>query len=147
MGGGFGGGYGGGMGGGYGMRAMPMAQVVMPPPAIQSGSSAAGPVKIFVGSLPDSITDMALRAEFSKYGQVTDCFLKQGCETGRQWAFVTFATPEQAQFAKDATDRILTFPGGMKACEVMLAKNQGKCGQAPLSSYGGAGGGGGGAYG
>lgn len=27
-------------------------------------------------------------------------FLKQGCESGRQWGFVTFATAEEAQFAQ-----------------------------------------------
>mmetsp|Transcript_135239 Transcript_135239/g.376795 ORF Transcript_135239/g.376795 Transcript_135239/m.376795 type:complete len:440 (-) Transcript_135239:55-1374(-) len=94
-----------------------------------------GPRKVFVGSLPDSITDANLRSEFSKYGQIIDLFLKTTCEPGRQWAFITFATAEQAQYAKDATDRVLTFPGSDRTCEVMLAKNQGKFGQAPLSSY------------
>lgn len=94
-----------------------------------------GPRKVFVGSLPDTITDAALRAEFSKYGQIVDLFLKTTCEPGRQWAFITFATSEQAQYAKDSTDRVLMFPGGDRQCEVMLAKNQGKFGQAPLSSF------------
>jgi len=99
-----------------------------------------GPRKIFVGSLPQSITDATLGSEFSKYGQVVDVFINsKPCEPGRNWAFVTFAAGEQAQQAKDATDRILTFPGADKACEVMLAKNQGKFGQDP----GGGGGGGG----
>jgi len=99
-----------------------------------------GPRKIFVGSLPQSITDAALGSEFSKHGQVVDVFINsKPCEPGRNWAFVTFAAGEQAQQAKDATDRILTFPGADKACEVMLAKNQGKFGQDP----GGGGGGGG----
>ena len=57
--------------------------------------------KIFVGSLPNNISDPALRAEFSKYGQVEEVFVKPGCESGRQWAFVTFATAEQAQHAKE----------------------------------------------
>merc|ERR1719419_793078 len=94
-----------------------------------------GPRKVFVGSLPDTITDSVLRSEFSKYGQIIDLFLKTTCEPGRQWAFITFATSEQAQYAKDATDRVLTFPGADWTCEVMLAKNQGKFGQAPLSGY------------
>jgi len=95
-----------------------------------------GPRKIFVGSLPDSITDASIRAEFSKYGHIVDCFLKTGCEPGRQWAFVTFAEPQQAQYAKDCCDRVLMFPGSSQACEVMLAKNQGKFGQAPMASGG-----------
>lgn len=95
-----------------------------------------GARKVFVGSLPDSITEATLTTEFGRYGQITDVFLKQGCEAGRQWAFVTFATPEEAQYAKDATDRLLMLPGAERACEVMLAKNQGKFGQDPLHHQG-----------
>lgn len=89
-----------------------------------------GPKKIFVGTLPDGISETIIRAEFSKYGQIVDVFLKTPCEPGRQWGFVTFASHEQAVAAKEATDRALIFPGGEKPCEVMLAKNQGKFGQA-----------------
>jgi len=92
----------------------------------------AQPRKIFVGSLPDSITDAALRAEFNKYGVIIDMYLKTGCEPGRQWAFITFQTPEQANNAKSAADRTLVMPGAEKACEVMLAKNQGKNGEGTL---------------
>mmetsp|Transcript_30369 Transcript_30369/g.86967 ORF Transcript_30369/g.86967 Transcript_30369/m.86967 type:complete len:534 (-) Transcript_30369:259-1860(-) len=102
-----------------------------------------GPRKVFVGSLPDTINDAALRAEFSKYGQIMDLYLKTTCEPGRQWAFITFASSEQAAYAKDATDRVLQFPGSERTCEVMLAKNQGKFGQAPLATFGGGGKGGG----
>lgn len=91
-----------------------------------------GPVKIFCGSLPDSITESQVRAEFSKYGQITDVFLKTGCETNKQWAFITYATNAQAQQAKDTTDRVLRFPDSTGPCEVMFAKNQGKNGQDPL---------------
>jgi len=122
-----------------GKPAQPVQQVYQTVAGYQVPVAAApavvdGPRKIFVGSLPDSITDGALRAEFSRYGQVTDCFLKQGCESGRQWAFITFSTPDEAAYAKDATDRVLTFPGAEKACEVMLAKNQGKFGQNPVGT-------------
>eukprot|EP00416_Gambierdiscus_australes_P022549 CAMPEP_0171076656 /NCGR_PEP_ID=MMETSP0766_2-20121228/13555_1 /TAXON_ID=439317 /ORGANISM="Gambierdiscus australes, Strain CAWD 149" /LENGTH=529 /DNA_ID=CAMNT_0011533651 /DNA_START=15 /DNA_END=1604 /DNA_ORIENTATION=+ len=99
-----------------------------------------GPRKVFVGSLPDSISDGMLRAEFSKFGQIMDLYLKTTCEPGRQWAFITFASSDQAAYAKDATDRVLKFPGSDRTCEVMLAKNQGKFGQAPLSSFGAGGG-------
>mmetsp|Transcript_66521 Transcript_66521/g.124072 ORF Transcript_66521/g.124072 Transcript_66521/m.124072 type:complete len:521 (+) Transcript_66521:87-1649(+) len=92
-----------------------------------------GPKKIFVGSLPDNIAESTLRAEFDKYGQVVDVFVKPHCEPGRQWAFVTFVSHEQAVFAKESTDRVLTFPGAARSCEVMLAKNQGKFGQEPLT--------------
>lgn len=98
---------------------------------------AAGPKKIFVGSLPDHCSEQTLRAEFSSFGHITEVFLKTGCEPGRQWAFVTFAAPEQAAHAKEATDRILLLPGAQKACEVMLAKNQGMYGQDPGKGGGG----------
>jgi len=92
--------------------------------------------KIFVGSLPTGIDELTLRAEFVKYGQVEDVFIKQNCEAGRQWAFVTFQTAEQANFAKDSCDRNLMFPGAESPCDVMLAKNQGLFGQEPLGSAG-----------
>merc|ERR1719401_496639 len=48
--------------------------------------------------------------------------------------------PATAQLAKDATDRILQFPGTDRPCDVMVAKNQGMFGQnpadAPQTSYG-----------
>mmetsp|Transcript_64632 Transcript_64632/g.172415 ORF Transcript_64632/g.172415 Transcript_64632/m.172415 type:complete len:523 (-) Transcript_64632:145-1713(-) len=106
-----------------------------PPAAVE------GPKKCFVGSLSDRIDEATLKAEFSKYGQVVEVFLKSGQEPGRSWAFVTFVSHEQAQYAKDCTDRVLMFPGQERTCEVTLARNQGKFGQAPLNpgaSHGGA---------
>jgi len=108
-----------------------------PAAAAAAGAASSGPRKIFVGSLPDFVSDGLLRAEFSKYGQIVDVFIKPGCDPGRQWAFLTFATSEQAQHAKDATDRALVMPGAEHACEVMLAKNQGKFGQDSLTATGG----------
>lgn len=102
-----------------------------------------GPTKIFVGSLPDHINETVLRAEFSKYGQIADVFLKTGCDSHKQWAFVVFATHAQAQHAKDSTDRVLMVPGASNPCEVMFAKFQGKNGADPLASGGGGGSGGG----
>lgn len=98
--------------------------------------SSSVPRKIFVGSLPDDITETTLRAEFSRYGQLQDVFIKTNCESGRQWAFLTFATPEQAALAKEHTDRVLQLPGASRPCEVMLARNQGKFGQEPLAGVG-----------
>lgn len=60
------------------------------------GAVQQGPTKIFVGSLPDDITETALRAEFSRYGQIVDVYLKTGCEPNKQWAFVLFGTNAQA---------------------------------------------------
>merc|ERR1719277_587917 len=87
-----------------------------------SGGSAAK--KIFVGSLPDSITEVVLREEFSQYGQITELFLKTGCASGKQWAFISYASGEEASVAKNSADRITSFPGSDKPVEVMLARNQ-----------------------
>lgn len=47
------------------------------------------------------MTNELLQAEFSKYGQVVDVHINyKACEQGRNWAFVTFATNEQANYAK-----------------------------------------------
>ena len=81
--------------------------------------------KIFVGSLPDGVQDDLVRGQMSQYGQIEDIFIKQGCEPGRQWAFVTFASADQAQLAKQSCDRVFTFPGAERPCDVMMAKNQG----------------------
>jgi len=105
--------------------------------APQGMESMDGPSKIFVGSLPTGCNEHMIRAEYSKFGQVTDVFIKPNCEQGRQWAFVTFVSQQQAQNAKNATDRVLRFPGSEKTCEVMLAKNQGKFGQQPLNAHSG----------
>lgn len=106
-----------------------------PSPAV-----AAGPRKIFVGGLPDGVAPETLRESFGPYGTVVEVFVKPNAEPGRQWAFVTFATPQQAQLAKDSTDRVLVIPGGEAACQVMLARNQGQFGQDPVQQ-GGKGGG------
>jgi hypothetical protein len=103
-------------------------------PLTSGAGGGQGPCKVFVGSLPDSITEMALRAEFSKYGQITDLYLKTGCDSGKQWSFLNFASHAQAQHAKDATDRVLVFPGATGPCETMFAKNQGRNGQETVSS-------------
>ena len=105
--------------------------------------------KIFVGSLPDGVQDDLVRGQMSQYGQIEDIFIKQGCEPGRQWAFVTFASADQAQLAKQSCDRVFTFPGAERPCDVMMAKNQGMFGQqqegmdqgGPAGGFGGGGGG------
>lgn len=100
----------------------------------QIGSGPQGPTKIFVGSLPDCITENTLRSEFCRYGQIQDVYLKTGCDNHKQWAFVIFATHLQAQHAKDACDRTLLVPGARNPCEVMFAKFQGKNGTDPLNN-------------
>lgn len=119
----------------YGQDALGMdnRQMMSSQPVYTQAGAGSGPRKIFVGSLPQTVTNEILQAEFSKYGQVLDVHINyKACEAGRNWAFITFATAEQANYAKDATDRVLMVPGADRACEVMLAKNQGRNGQEPL---------------
>lgn len=102
---------------------------------VQTMQAGTAPRKVFIGSLPNTISDMELRAEFSKYGQILDVHINnKPCEVGRQWAFVCFASSDQAQFAKDSTDRLIAFPGSDKACEVTLARHQGMFGQDSLTT-------------
>ncbi|CAL1141970.1 unnamed protein product, partial [Cladocopium goreaui] len=120
----------------------------------RSTTSVGGPCKIFVGSLPDGCQEEMVRDEFSRYGRITDVYLKQGCESGKQWAFVIYSSAEEAgvfwriptqrirdvkaKLAKESTDKILKLPGASKPCEagreVMLAKNQGMYGQGKLGT-------------
>merc|ERR1712048_10951 len=57
-----------------------------------------------------------------------------GCESGKQWAFVTFAQHSQARQCKEQSDRQLVLPGAPGPVEVMFARNQGKNGQDPIQS-------------
>ena len=85
-------------------------------PSSYGNEPATAAKKIFVGSLPDNISEGDLKAEFGKYGQILDVFVNsKAVETGRQWAFITFATTDQAQSAKVSADRQLVFPGSEKA--------------------------------
>jgi len=97
-----------------------------------AAAAVAQPRKIFVGSLPDGVQEHSIRDEFLRYGAIEDIFIKDGCESGRQWCFITYLTPDEAKYAQEATNGIMTFPGGTRVCEVTLAKNQGMFGQAPI---------------
>lgn len=57
--------------------------------------------KLFIGSLPWSVTSEALRELFSQYGEITDAVVITDRDSGRSkgFGFVTFATEESAQKA------------------------------------------------
>jgi len=57
--------------------------------------------KLFVGSLPWSITSDSLRELFAAYGEITDAMVITDRETGRSkgFGFVTFANEADAQKA------------------------------------------------
>lgn len=96
-----------------------------PKVAVVSAGISDGPKKIFVGSLPDGISEYTVRTAFAIYGTVTDVYVKPNCEPGRQWAFVSYATGNEAQDAKVSTDRLLTVPGATRPCEVLFARPSG----------------------
>ncbi|XP_022635755.1 glycine-rich RNA-binding protein blt801 [Vigna radiata var. radiata] len=70
--------------------------------AIRSMSSA----KLFVGGISYSTDDMSLREAFARYGEVLDAKVIMDRETGRSrgFAFITFATSEDASSAIQALD-------------------------------------------
>lgn len=51
--------------------------------------------------------------------------MKQNCDAGRQWGFVTFSTANEAMSAQEQTNGLLTFQNSSRPCEVTLARNQG----------------------
>jgi len=57
--------------------------------------------KLFIGSLPWSITNESLKELFSQYGEVVEAIIINDRETGRSkgFGFVTFAKEEDAQKA------------------------------------------------
>jgi RNA recognition motif-containing protein len=57
--------------------------------------------KIYVGNLPYTIDDQALRHNFSEYGSVASAKVMMDRDTGRSkgFAFVEMATPEEAEAA------------------------------------------------
>ena len=57
--------------------------------------------KLFIGSLPWSVTSDQLRELFATYGEITDAVVISDRDTGRSkgFGFVTFATEESAQKA------------------------------------------------
>eukprot|EP00929_Paragymnodinium_shiwhaense_P102871 TRINITY_DN660_c0_g1_i2.p1 TRINITY_DN660_c0_g1~~TRINITY_DN660_c0_g1_i2.p1 ORF type:complete len:634 (-),score=136.49 TRINITY_DN660_c0_g1_i2:120-2021(-) len=99
--------------------AAPAAQQAAPAVQAQADTgNTSGSTKLMINSLPDDISEILLRAEFSRYGQILEVRLKTDNPPGRQYAFITLGTPEQASSAKDATHQVLMFPGARAPCQV-----------------------------
>lgn len=62
-------------------------------------------MRIYVGNLPYSTTEEALRAEFEVYGRVDDAVVIRDSETGRSrgFGFVEMGDNSEAQRAIDAS--------------------------------------------
>ncbi len=63
--------------------------------------------KLFIGSLPWSITNDSLKELFAKYGEITEAIVINDRETGRSkgFGFVTFAKEEDAQKALEMHEK------------------------------------------
>lgn len=79
---------------------MPPPPMPEPPQPLSVRPRADNPCKLWVGGIPAGSTEMFLREEFGKVGQVTEVFLKDdGQRSGRMWGFITMADAGLAQAA------------------------------------------------
>lgn len=80
--------------------------------------------KIWIGSIPQSISDKDIRNVMEKYGPIMQLYHKPGGSTGspnRGWAFITYPLKEQAIRAIESIDGILRFPDSDRAVEARFA--------------------------
>eukprot|EP00927_Polykrikos_kofoidii_P019986 TRINITY_DN19405_c0_g1_i1.p1 TRINITY_DN19405_c0_g1~~TRINITY_DN19405_c0_g1_i1.p1 ORF type:complete len:954 (-),score=151.27 TRINITY_DN19405_c0_g1_i1:118-2979(-) len=76
----------------------PQGHPVLQVKLAQRGDGSSG--KLWVGSIPEGTTHEMLTAEFGRFGQVQDVFLKNdGQRGGLMWGFVTLADAQQASNA------------------------------------------------
>ncbi|CEM17816.1 unnamed protein product [Vitrella brassicaformis CCMP3155] len=93
------------------------------PPQMQPGGEAA---KIFVGSLPKSVTDRQLGAVFEQFGAVDEVWIMRDSQgESKCAAFVTMPDREEAASAIVQLDKKLIMPNGRRPIEVRLATSKG----------------------
>jgi RNA recognition motif-containing protein len=86
--------------------------------------SGSAPAKLFVGCLPYSKTAGDLNTLFSQYGTILEVALLTNPDgRSKGAAFITFASLEMAQVAKQGLDGFV-FPGSTRAINVSFATNQ-----------------------
>jgi len=101
----------------------PMTGIPQPQPSGQVGGGI-GPTKLFIGSIPIGSTKEILKAEFEKFGPVSDIFLKNDAsDPARMWGFVNYQDAASAALAVPALNERLVLPGGSRACAVSFARN------------------------
>lgn len=78
--------------------------------------------KLYVGSLPYSVTESQIKDLFAPYGEISEVVLIKDKETGRSkgFAFVTFASPESAEKALEQNGK--EYEG--RALKVNVAKER-----------------------
>jgi len=97
------------------------------PPARRQRSGATDSKKLFVGSLPASVTDVELRTIFAPHGAMEPGdevhILPPRGTRGMGCGFVKFVNPEDAGRAKDALhDKVLSFPSFFNYGGALLAR-------------------------
>jgi RNA recognition motif-containing protein len=110
--------------------------------------------KLFVGNLSFNTTENDLQEAFAPHGQVVEANLMMDRMTGRSrgFAFVTYATPEEAQKAIEAMHGA-QLDGRALTVNVARPKEErppgggGRGDRGPRRDFGGGGGGGRGGYG
>lgn len=82
--------------------------------------------KLFVGSLPRSVTEQEVRQVFEPYGRIDEVVLMKDASTGQPkgCAFVKFAYKEMAIHAIKALHGQFTFPGCPRPLEVKFAESR-----------------------
>ena len=108
-------------------------------------------MKLFVGNLPFSATEIEIRDAFTRFGNVTDFYLPLDRDSGRPrgFAFVTFDNRESGEAAIKELDGS-DFSGRqlrISEAEERRPRSGGGGGGGGGGGYGGGGGGGGGGYG
>ncbi|GAB67191.1 RNA-binding protein [Plasmodium cynomolgi strain B] len=91
------------------------------PQNIESGVDQA---KLFIGSLPKSITEESVKEMFSPYGSVEEVFIMKDNSTGlgKGCSFVKFAYKEQALYAINSLNGKKTLEGCARPVEVRFAE-------------------------
>eukprot|EP00922_Rhytidocystis_sp_ex-Travisia-forbesii_P010674 GHVS01015632.1.p1 GENE.GHVS01015632.1~~GHVS01015632.1.p1 ORF type:complete len:314 (+),score=49.28 GHVS01015632.1:64-942(+) len=87
--------------------------------------SASTTSKVFIGSIPHTVSEEQLRSEVSQYGSVTQLFYMQDqVQQNRGWAFVTYSGREEAIRCINAVDSKLQFPGSTRPVEARFANQK-----------------------
>eukprot|EP00922_Rhytidocystis_sp_ex-Travisia-forbesii_P010684 GHVS01015643.1.p1 GENE.GHVS01015643.1~~GHVS01015643.1.p1 ORF type:complete len:295 (+),score=52.03 GHVS01015643.1:61-945(+) len=87
--------------------------------------SASTTSKVFIGSIPHTVSEEQLRSEVSQYGSVTQLFyMVDQVQQNRGWAFVTYSGREEAIRCINAVDSKLQFPGSTRPVEARFANQK-----------------------
>eukprot|EP00922_Rhytidocystis_sp_ex-Travisia-forbesii_P035796 GHVS01053102.1.p1 GENE.GHVS01053102.1~~GHVS01053102.1.p1 ORF type:complete len:479 (+),score=102.37 GHVS01053102.1:116-1552(+) len=104
--------------------------------------------KLFVGSLPKTVTESQVRDLFGRFGTIDEVFImKDNSGMPKGCAFVKFSYKEQAMFAMNQLNGKMTVQGASRPVEVRFAAPRRPPGEkemvgAPMGAMGGYGGGG-----